>query len=309
LSPSALPWSIANRVSYFFDFNGPSLPVDTACSSSLVAIHLACESLRKRECQVAVAGGVNLYLHPSKYQGLCQRHALSVDGKCRSYGAGEEGFVPGEGVGTLVLKPLQRAIEDNDRIYAVIRTSAFDHSGRSNGYSAPNPNAQANLISRTLEDAQINPESIGYVEGHGTGTHLGDSLEVAALTQAFRKRTAKKQFCPIGSVKANLGHTESAAGIAGVAKVVLQLQHRQLAPSIHSDEPNPSIAFEDSPFYLQHALSDWPSPAGQPRRALVNAFGAGGVNACVVLEEYSQPHAQAQSEETGPYLFVLSARN
>src|SRR5207248_5183679 len=144
------------------------------------------------------------------------------------------------------LKPLGQAIEDRDHIYAVIRGSAYDHSGRSNGYSAPNPNAQAALISHTLEQAKIHPESIGYVEGHGTGTQLGDSLEIAALTQAFQKRTAKKQFCPVGSVKANLGHSESAAGIAGVAKVVLQLEHRQLAPSIHSDEPNPNIEFEDT---------------------------------------------------------------
>ncbi|HYK05692.1 MAG TPA: SDR family NAD(P)-dependent oxidoreductase [Thermoanaerobaculia bacterium] len=309
VSPSAMPWSIANRVSYFFDFKGPSLPIDTACSSSLVAIHLACESLRSRKCQVAVAGGVNLYLHPSKYHGLCQRRALSVDGKCRSYGAGDDGFVPGEGVGTLVLKPLRQAVEDNDRIHAVIRGSAFDHSGRSNGYSAPNPNAQATLISRMLEQAQIDPESIGYVEGHGTGTQLGDSLEIAALTQAFQKRTAKKQFCAVGSVKANLGHSESAAGIAGVAKVVLQLQHRQLAPSIHSDRTNPNIEFEETPFYLQHGLSDWPSSSGRPRRALVNAFGAGGVNACVVLEEYPQPEAADHAEAAGPHLFVLSARN
>ena len=309
VSPSAMPWSIANRVSYFFDFNGPSLPVDTACSSSLVAIHLACESLRNRQCQVALAGGVNLYLHPAKYQGLCQRRALSVDGRCRSYGAGDDGFVPAEGVGTLVLKPLRNAVEDNDRIYAVIRASAFDHSGRSNGYSAPNPNAQASLIGRMLDQARIDPESIGYVEGHGTGTQMGDSLEIAALTQVFQKRTERKQFCPVGSVKANLGHSESAAGIAGVAKVVLQMEHRQLAPSLHSDPPNPNIEFEATPFYLQHGLSEWPSASGLPRRALVNAFGAGGVNACVVLEEYAKPDAREPVEDAGPYLFVLSARN
>ncbi len=309
VSPSAMPWSVANRVSYFFDFSGPSLPIDTACSSSLVAIHLACEALRSRQCQVAVAGGVNLYLHPSKYQGLCQRRALSLDGRCHSYGAGSDGFVPAEGVGTLILKPLRKAVEDNDRVYAVIRASAFDHSGRSNGYSAPNPNAQASLITRMLDRAQIDPESIGYVEGHGTGTQMGDSLEIAALTQAFQKRTATKQFCAIGSVKANLGHAESAAGIAGVTKVVLQLEHRQLVPSLHSDEPNPNIEFDETPFYLQHGLSEWPSPSGQPRRALVNAFGAGGVNACVILEEYRQPDAPEPAEEAGPYLFVLSARN
>src|SRR5262245_43183686 len=214
--PGAMPWSIANRVSYFFDFNGPSMPVDTACSSSLVALHLACESLRNRECQVAIAGGVNLYLHPSKYQSLCQGRMLSLDGKCRSYGAGSSGFVPGEGVGTVALKPLSKAIADQDHIYAVIPGSAYDHSGRSNGYSAPNPNSQANLISRALEKAQIHPETIGYVEGHGTGTPLGDSIEIAALTQAFRKQTTKTGFCPIGCVKANVGHSESAAGMASL---------------------------------------------------------------------------------------------
>jgi len=307
--PTALPWSIANRVSYFFDFNGPSLPVDTACSSSLVAIHLACESLRNRECQLAIAGGVNLYLHPAKYESLCQRRMLSLDGKTHSYGAGDDGFVPGEGVGTLVLKPLRKAIDDRDHIYAVIRASAFDHSGRSHGYSAPNPNAQASLISRTLEKAHIHPETIGYVEGHGTGTQLGDSIEIAALTQAFRKQTTKKQFCPIGSVKANIGHSESAAGVAGVAKVIQQMEHRQLAPSIHSDEPNPNIEFKESPFYLQHGLSEWTSSSVHPRRALINSFGAGGVNACVVMEEYEKPGAPGNWQEAGPCVFTLSARN
>ncbi|MGA3089271.1 MAG: SDR family NAD(P)-dependent oxidoreductase, partial [Terriglobales bacterium] len=307
--PSALPWSIANRVSYFFDFNGPSMPVDTACSSSLVAVHLACESLKNRECQVAIAGGVNLYLHPSKYQSLCQRRMLSLDGKCHSYGAGDDGFVPGEGVGTLVLKRLSKAIDHHDRIYAVIPASAFDHSGRSNGYSAPNPNSQASLISHTLKKAHIHPETIGYVEGHGTGTQLGDSIEIAALSQAFEKQTAKKQFCPIGSVKANIGHSESAAGIAGLAKVILQIEHRQLAPSIHSEEVNPNIEFKESPFYVQHGLSEWKMSPAHPRRALINSFGAGGVNACVVLEEYEKPGSPDNCQESGPYLFTLSAKN
>ncbi len=309
VTPGAMPWSIANRVSYFFDFNGPSLPVDTACSSSLVAIHLACESLRNGECQVAIAGGVNLYLHPAKYQSLCLRRMVSLDGKCHSYGAGDDGFVPGEGVGTLVLKPLSKAIEDQDRIYAVIRASAWDHSGRSNGYSAPNPNAQANLIRHTLEKARVHPETIGYVEGHGTGTQLGDSIEIAALTQAFQKQTAKRQFCPIGSVKANIGHSESAAGIAGLAKVILQMEHGQLVPSIHSEVPNPNIDFEESPFYLQHGLSEWASSSDHPRRALINSFGAGGVNACVIVEEYEKPVSAGDRPDGGPYLFTLSARS
>ncbi|HYD79452.1 MAG TPA: SDR family NAD(P)-dependent oxidoreductase [Paucimonas sp.] len=308
VSPSALPWSIANRVSYFFDFQGPSMPVDTACSSSSVAIHLACESLRRQECQVAVAGGVNLYLHPSKYHGLCQKRMLAAGGKCRSYGAGDDGFVPGEGVGTLVLKPLSRAKADGDHIHAVIVGSAYDHSGRSNGYSAPNPNSQASLIGQTLSKAGIHPESIGYIEGHGTGTQLGDSLEIVALTQAFGKQTQKRRFCPLGSVKANQGHSESAAGVAGVTKVLLQMKHRQLAPTIHSEEVNPNIAFERSPFYLQHAAGPWEAAPDQPRRALVNSFGAGGVNACVVLEEYVRPAVPAHARAAGPQLIILSAK-
>ena len=308
-TPSALPWSIANRVSYFFDFQGPSMPIDTACSSSLVAIHLACESLKKQECQVAIAGGVNLYLHPSKYHSFCKKRMVSLDGKCSSYGAGDDGFVPGEGVGTIVLKTLSKAIEDRDYIYAVIPGSAFAHSGRSNGYSAPNPNSQADLISQTLSKANINPETIGYVEGHGTGTQLGDSLEIVALTNAFQKQTKKKQFCSVGSVKANMGHSESAAGIAGVTKILLQLKHRQLVPTIHSKEVNPNIKFEDSPFYLQHALTPWESSLNHPRRALMNSFGAGGVNACIILEEYEKPKVIEESKEAGPYLVILSAKN
>ncbi|MEA2491931.1 MAG: polyketide synthase PksN, partial [Acidobacteriota bacterium] len=307
VSPSAMPWSIANRVSYFFDFNGPSLPVDTACSSSLVAIQLACESLRSGGSQVAIAGGVNLYLHPAKYQSLCERRMLSLDGACHSYGAGDDGFVPGEGVGSVVLKPLSQAVADGDHIYAVIRSAAFDHSGRSNGYSAPNPNAQARLIGQTLEKAGIHPDTIGYVEGHGTGTQLGDSLEIAALTRAFREKTDRNQFCAIGSVKANVGHSESAAGMAGLAKVIQQMQHGELVPTIHSEQPNPNIELAESPFYLQHGLSAWPAPAGHPRRALINSFGAGGVNACIVVEEYRS--APKGAPAAGPYLFTLSARN
>jgi polyketide synthase PksL len=307
--PSAMPWSIANRVSYFFDFSGPSMPVDTACSSSLVALHLACESLRNRECQVAIAGGVNLYLHPTKYQSLCHERMLSLDGKCRSYGAGASGFVPGEGVGTVVLKPLSRAIADQDHIYAVIPGGGFDHSGRSNGYSAPNPNAQANLISRALEQAHIHPETISYVEGHGTGTQMGDNIEIAALTQAFRKQTAKTGFCPIGSVKANIGHSESAAGIASLAKVILQMKHQQLAPSIHSDEVNPDIEFRGAPFYLQHGLSEWVSHPGRTRRALINSFGAGGVNACLIVEEHRDANVARRARGAGPCVFILSAKN
>ncbi|MBM0104580.1 SDR family NAD(P)-dependent oxidoreductase [Steroidobacter sp. S1-65] len=309
VTPSAMPWSIANRVSYHFDFQGPSLPVDTACSSSLVAVHLACESLRRRECQVALAGGVNLYLHPAKYQSFCQRRMLAVGSQCRSYGAGDDGFIPGEGVGTLVLKPLSLAERDRDHIYGVIRGSSFDHSGRSNGYATPNPNSQAQVISQALAQANVSARSISYIEGHGTGTQMGDSLELAAITQAFGQHTADKQFCALGSVKANIGHAESATSIAGIAKILLQFKHHQIAPSIHAEVANPDIDFARSPCILQTTLTPWPAPEQFPRRALINAFGAGGVNACAVLEEYVPTESGVRHETTGDFLFVLSAKN
>ena len=308
-SPGALPWSIANRISYFFNFQGPSMPIDTACSSSLVAIHMACESLKRNESQLAVAGGVNLYLHPSKYLSFCQRQMLSQSGKCFSFGAGDDGFVPGEGVGSLLLKPLNKAIEDRDHIHGIIAASAFEHSGRSNGYSAPNPNSQASLIRDTLVKADIHPESIGYVEGHGTGTQLGDSLEIAALTNAFKEQTENKNFCSVGSVKANIGHSESAAGIAGITKILLQMKNQKLVPSIHSEEVNPNISFENSPFYLQHEVSHWEKLSNSPRRAMINSFGAGGVNACMVLQEYESNLLAVPTVDDKPLLAILSAKD
>lgn len=309
VSPSALPWSIANRVSYFFDFQGPSMPVDTACSSSLVAIHMACASLQQEDCQIAIAGGVNLYLHPSKYQSLCQKRMVAKTGKNCSFGAGDDGFVPGEGVGCVVLKPLGKALQDHDHIHGVILASHFNHSGRSNGYSAPNPNSQAELLGQTLTTAGLSPESISYVEGHGTGTQLGDSLEVAALTAAFSKYTAKQQFCALGSVKSNIGHAESAAGMAALSKVILQMKYGELAPSIHGETPNPNIDFAHSPFYLQTGAARWPVSDDQPRRAMINAFGAGGVNASLIVEEFNQPGTRIPPRENTPHLFLLSARS
>nr|WP_255323123.1 SDR family NAD(P)-dependent oxidoreductase [Lysobacter sp. K5869] len=315
VTPSAMPWSIANRVSYTLDLQGPSVPVDTACSSSLVAVHLACESLRRSECQLALAGGVNLYLHPAKYQSFCHRRMLAVGDACRSYGAGDDGFIPGEGVGTLVLKPLRLAERDGDRIYGVIRGSAYDHSGRSSGYATPNPNAQANVIAQALAQAGVPARSIGFIEGHGTGTRMGDSLEVAAIAQAFAQQTADTGFCALASLKANIGHAESATSIAGIAKILMQFKHRQIAPSIHAEVVNPDIDFARSPCVLQKRLSAWEAPAGVPRRALINAFGAGGVNACAVLEEYPAEESAASAQAGAPvaeaagYLFVLSAMN
>lgn len=309
-------WSIANRVSYLLDLRGPSLAVDTACSSSLTAIHLACESLRRGECHLALAGGVNLILHPIRYLDLCQMKMLSPDDKCRPFGKGAEGFVDGEGVGAVLLKPLARAVADGDHIYAVIKGSAINAGGRTNGFAVPNPNAQAELVAEACAQAQIDPRTLSYLEAHGTGTSLGDPIEIAGLTQAFRSFTSDRQFCAIGSVKANIGHLEAAAGIAALTKVLLMLKHRQIVPSLHAAELNPFIRFDETPFAVQHTLSGWPGPslkAGAepreaPRQAGVSSFGAGGANAHLIVEEYRALPFVAGPAGT-PELIVLSAKN
>jgi len=304
--PESMAWSVANRVSYVFDLHGPSMPVDTACSSSLTAVHLACDSLRKGECAMALAGGVNLYLHPAKLAQLSQLSMLSRSGHCHSFGAGGDGFVPGEGVGAVLLKPLAAALADGDAIHAVIKGSAINHGGRTNGYTVPSSLSQSALVKQALRAAGVDAASIGCVEAHGTGTALGDPLEVAGLAAAFDGVGAGR--CALGSVKSNIGHLEGAAGIAGLTKVVLQLRHRSLAPTLHAAQPNPAIAFDATPLRLQQTLADWPLAPGQlVRRAGVSAFGAGGANAHVVLEEAPAPAPRAHAH--GPHLFLLSARS
>lgn len=286
--------SIANRVSFIFNLNGPSMPVDTMCSSSLSALHVACENLRWGECDMAIAGGVNIYTHPSTYVYLCKMRMLSKTGKCYSFGAQADGFVPGEGVGALLLKPLSKAVADRDHIYATIIGTSMNHGGKTNGYTVPNPNAQRDLIRRAIQKAQIDARMVSYIEAHGTGTSLGDPIEVNGLTQAFNMDTDEKGYCAIGSVKANIGHLEGAAGIAGVIKTVLQMNHKQFVPSIHSDVLNPKIRFENTPFYVQHGLNEWKRPVihldGEKKECLriagISAFGAGGANAHAILEEY-----------------------
>lgn len=278
--------SIANRVSYFFDFCGPSMAVDTLCSSSLTALHLAMNSLRLGECEAAIAGGVNLSIHPNKYLRHAQLGMSSSDGRCRSFGAGGDGFVPGEGVGAVLLKPLERAMADGDQIYGVIRATAINHDGRTNGYTVPNPTAQAEMIRAALDKAGVDAAGIGYVEAHGTGTSLGDPIEIAGLTSAFAQTGAAGPACAIGSVKSNIGHLESAAGIAGLTKILLQLKHKELVPSLHADTLNPNIDFENSPFFVQRQLSPWREAHAGARRACLSSFGAGGSNAHAVIEEY-----------------------
>jgi polyketide synthase PksJ len=304
---------IANRVSYSCDFHGPSLAVDTVCSASLTALHLALESLRKGESEVALAGGVNLSLHPNKYlsYGLEDMHA-SADA-CRSFGEGGDGYVSAEGVGAVLLKPLARAMADGDHIYAVVKASAVNHGGKANGMHVPSPVAQADVVQQCIAQSGIDARSISYLEAHGTGTSLGDPIELQGLSKAFSRSTADRQFCAIGSVKSNIGHAESAAGISGLLKTALQLHHRTLVPSLHSDPVNPYLDLENSPFYLQRETLPWQAPflAGEiiPRRAGVSAFGATGSNAHVILEEFQQlPHDDVPVLD-GPVMIVLSARN
>lgn len=299
-------FSVANRISYFLDLNGPSLVVDTACSSSLAAIHLAYESILRGDCAMAIAGGVNLSLHPSKYHFLGSFSFMSEQGRCTSFAEGGTGYVPSEGVGSVLLKPLAQAIADNDLIYGVIKGSSMNHGGKTSGYTVPNPNAQAAVIRQALEAANIDARSISYIEAHGTGTALGDPIEVRGLQEAFETFTQDKQFCAIGSVKSNIGHLESAAGISQLAKVVLQMRHKQLAPTLHTQQLNSFIDFNDSPFYVQRELAEWKADA--VRRAGISSFGAGGANVHMIIEEY-QPKTGRQETLNGPYLFLLSAQN
>ncbi|WP_268626493.1 SDR family NAD(P)-dependent oxidoreductase [Paenibacillus alvei] len=312
--PTSVFASIANRVSYFLNLTGPSMAVDTMCSSSLTAIHLACVSLLHGESELAIAGGVNLTLHPRKYKVLSQGQFLSSDGRCRSFGEGGDGYVPGEGVGAILLKPLNKAIADNDLIYGIIKGTSLNHTGKSSGYHVPSPQSQCSVISDAIRKAQIHPETISYIEAHGTGTSLGDPIELAGLVKAFQQYTDKRQFCAIGSVKSNIGHLESAAGIAGITKILLQLKHNKLAPSLlHSGAENAKINFADSPFYVQKELADWHQSkmfeGTNARRAGISSFGAGGANAHVLIEQFTAGALPRKNKSPRTFLFVLSAKN
>lgn len=301
--------SIANRVSYSFDLKGPSLAVDSMCSSSLTAIHLACASLRSGETMAALAGGVNVNSHPSKHLFLCKRHFAATDGRCHAFGAGGDGYVAGEGVGVVMLKLRSAAERDGDRILGLIRATAINHDGRTSGYTVPNPKAQTSVVRSALSRAGIDPISVSYIEAHGTGTSLGDPIEVSALVAALQPWSEPDRQCAIGSVKSNIGHAESAAGVAGVIKVILQMHHKSLVPSIHSTPPNPNIAFESTPFRVQRELAAWAEPHGVPRRAGVSSFGAGGANAHVILEEWIEAKARARASDDEAHIVPLSAAN
>ncbi|MCF6524504.1 SDR family NAD(P)-dependent oxidoreductase [Streptomyces sp. JJ36] len=291
----SMDYSLANRLSYVLDVHGPSMVLDTACSGSLTALHLACRGLLSGETRMALAGGVNVNLHPLKYATLTDMRLLASDGRCRAFGAGGDGFVPGEGAGALVLKRLADALADGDRVHAVIRGTAINHGGRSNGYTVPTPRAQGAVVAEALRRGRVDPRSVSYVEAHGTGTALGDPVELEGLTRAFRAGTEDRGFCAIGSVKSNIGHLEAAAGVCGVTKVVLQFAHRTLVPTLHSEPVNPKLHLESTPFRPQRTTEPWESPEGVPRRAAVSSFGAGGANGHVVLEEWHEPEPDRAS--------------
>lgn len=298
--------SLATLVAYKLNLRGACYTVGTFCSTSLVALHLACQSLLNFECDMAVAGGVKVAVPQHTGYWFEETGIVSPDGRCRPFDAKAQGTLFGNAVGVVVLKRLKDAIADGDSIDAVILGSATNNDGSLKvSYTAPSVTGQSEVIVEALANAGVSPETITYVEAHGTATALGDPTEVAALTRAFRSGTQKKGFCGLGAVKSNIGHVDSAAGVAGVIKTVLALKNKQIPPSLHFQEPNPNIDFESTPFYVNSTLSEWKSD-GIPRRAGVSSFGIGGTNAHVILQE--APVAEPPSPSRSHQLLLLSAR-
>lgn len=299
---------LSTRVSYSFNLKGPSINVQTACSTSAVATHMACQSLMSGECDMALAGGVTLEIpHGIGYM-YKEGEILSPDGHCRPFDHRSKGTIFGSGTGVLVLRRLEDALEDGDHIHAVISGSAINNDGSSKvGYLAPSVEGQAQAITEALAVADVSADSIGYVECHGTGTPVGDPIEVSALTQAFRQTTERHGYCGLGSVKSNIGHLDTAAGVASIIKAALALEHAQIPPSLNYEAPNPTIDFVNSPFFVNDQLKEW-STHGHPRRAAVNSLGVGGTNAFLILEQpptVEQPTPASRRCQ----LLVLSARN
>ncbi|MFC3195077.1 SDR family NAD(P)-dependent oxidoreductase [Marinicella sediminis] len=314
VNPNSFLWSIANRVSYWMNLSGPSMTIDTACSSSLTSIYLAVEGILNGECTSAIAGGVNLDLHQSKQEILVSGGTMSEDGYCRSFGEGANGYVAGEGIGAIYLKPLAQAEQDNDNIHGVIKSVVVNHGGRSGGYTVPNPKAQSGLVLDALKRGGVDARTIGYIEAHGTGTELGDPIEITGLTQAFADYNVEQQSCSVGSVKSNIGHLEAAAGIVGVCKVLLQMRHQTLVPSLHSSTLNEFIEFESTPFVVQQQAESWlPKEIDgitYPLRAGISSFGAGGANAHIIVESYQATDLPVDlSDDRDLYVFPISARS
>lgn len=297
---------LATRVAYKLNLRGPAVTVQTACSTSLVTTHLACQSLLSGESDMVLAGGVSVRVPQITVYQHQEGSVLAPDGHCRAFAADAQGMVIASGAGIVVLKRLEDALVDGDTIYAVIKGSAINNDGSDKvGYMAPGIDGQTQVIHMAHQVADIHPETVGYIEAHGTGTALGDPIEIAALTRAFRMGTQRTQFCAIGSVKSNIGHTDAAAGVAGLIKTALALYHGYIPPSLHAETPNPEIDFANSPFFINTRLRSWES-SGVPRRAGVSAFGLGGTNAHLVLEE-APPVAPSRSVRSW-HVLPLSAR-
>ncbi|APO47197.1 hypothetical protein BS614_26195 [Paenibacillus xylanexedens] len=298
---------MASRISYLLDLKGPSMVVDTACSSSLVAVHLACKSIRSGESNMAIAGGIDVRLVLPRLQNV-DIGILSSNGRTRSFDRDSDGSGSGEGVGSVLLKPLKQALKDRDHIYAVIKGSAINQDGKSMGITAPNPVAQEEVLIDAWNDARIDPSTISYIEAHGSGTKLGDPIELDGLSRAFSRFTDKKQFCAIGSVKSNVGHLGNAAGIAGLVKSVLAMQHKKIPESLHFHYPNTNIDFAQSPIYVNNYLQDWEVVGEDLRRCGVSSFGMSGTNCHVVLEEWLEPETAPQNAASEYYIFMISAK-
>ncbi|MEM6404747.1 MAG: type I polyketide synthase, partial [Cyanobacteria bacterium P01_D01_bin.116] len=294
------------NISYKLNLKGPSISIQTYCSSSLVAVHLACKSLLDEECDIALAGGVTIIV-PQKSGYFYEEYGiLSPDGHCRAFDAQAQGTIFGSGLGIVVLKRLKDAIADNDYIHAVIKGSAINNDGSLKvSYTAPSVNGQAEVIVEALANAGIDADDISYIETHGTGTATGDPIEIAALTKAFHAFTKRNGFCTIGSVKPNIGHLDTASGIASLIKTVLALKNKQIPPSLNFEVPNPEIDFANSPFYVNTKLTEWETN-GKPRRAGVSSLGFGGTNAHVILEE--APEIKYFDDSRPWQLILLSAK-
>ncbi|MCH7883941.1 MAG: SDR family NAD(P)-dependent oxidoreductase [Planctomycetes bacterium] len=302
----------ANRLSYFFDLQGPSLTVDTACSSSLVATHLACQSIWNGEATMALVGGVNVLLQPEGTIGFCQAKMLAPDGRCKSFDAAADGYVRAEGVGVVLLRPLSEAIKNNDPVYAVIRGTGANQDGRTAGITVPSEVAQEALLREVCSQAGIAPASVNYVEAHGTGTSVGDPIELRALGNALGHERPDGAHCLIGSIKSNIGHLEAASGIAGLIKAALCVRHGHIPPSLHFTTPNPSIPFEKLKLRVVQELTPWPKNGQELRIAGVNSFGFGGTNAHVVLTSHpvtAERSTQDEWSEGRALLIPLSARS
>ncbi|SAL32948.1 polyketide synthase [Caballeronia udeis] len=312
---------LANRISFLFNLRGPSAPIDTACSSSLIALHRAIESIHTGSSDMAIVGGVQVMLTSVAHISLSSAGMLSPDGKCKTFDKNANGYVRGEGVGAILIKRLSQAVADGNPIYAVIKATAENHGGRVTNLTAPNPKAQTELLIEAYQKAQIDPGTVGYIECHGTGTSLGDPIEIQALKKSFGDLYQQhgmpaplKPHCGLSAVKTNIGHLEPAAGIASLLKVLLAMKHRQIPALLHLKELNPYVDLSGSPFYIVDKTTPWaaacaPDGTALPLRAGVSSFGWGGANAHVVLEEYIAPKPVAPVQTQAEQIVVLSAKN